>query len=123
MGTPNSIDDWLDDAAVRIARKCGLDHGRIQMNTDYTCAWSVEYKGTLTLAQIIRVAQFMRAEAKSGPASVMYAAIQDSTGRIDDAAVRGLAEVSRCTDGYQPPPLNRYEHLDNVEFEDPDVRT
>lgn len=111
------LDSWLDDAAHRCARACGLDPKRVHGRTDYSSMWAIEYDGELTLGQIVRVARFMWGE--EGPANHLMASIYDRSGRIvSSSLVEALAGRGAYPLGDEPrEPGERTWHdfVDNLE--------
>lgn len=127
------FDSWLDDAAARCAKECGLDPERTKGGTDYSSVWAIEYDGELTLAQLIRVARFMNVEHEHDggtPARHLMMSIYDRTGRITSSK---LVEDLARTDGSAypldelPPGARavptRWERLRKVDPQDPSPHT
>lgn len=129
---PN-FDEWLDDAAARCAKECGLDPDRVKAGTDYSSVWTIEYDGELNLAQLIRVARFMNVEHEHDggtPARHLMMSIYDRTGRITSS---NLVERLACRNGGayplgELPPGDegvptRWERLRKVDPQEPDPHT
>lgn len=95
-----SLDDWLNEAASQCAHECNLSPTLLYTTTDYAEEWGVEYRGCLTLGEVVKIARFMqRRGPEVGP---WCATITDQSGRIgplfaDELAVLANSQVFEKT--------------------------
>jgi len=116
----NSIDNFLDQAEVEVAKLLNLDKSKVYASTDYTCAWGIKIKVPIVYGQHCAVARWLLDHATELD---FYIQLEDHTGKnLQDYEVRPLAATHRRFE------LHRREdetgisgtgHIaDGVEFED-----
>ena len=116
----NSIDEFLDQAEIEVAKLLRLDPSKVKASTDYTCAWGVKINVPIDYGQRVNVARWLLDHATELDFCIQ---LEDHTGKnLQDYEVRPMAathsrfELHRREDETG---ISGVGHVaDGVEFED-----